>query len=60
MKSQEHVALQQYVDLQLTSGYNGLIVGKAGFLICEEHPFLGVTTPNGYMYMILLKLSSMV
>ena len=42
-KSQEHVALQQYVDLQLTSGLNGLVAVKVGFVICEESPFLGAT-----------------
>ena len=56
-KSQEHVALQRYVSLQLTSGHNGLVALslqltsghnglvalKAGFVICEEHPFLGAT-----------------
>ena len=42
--SQEHVALQCYVDLQLTSGHNGLVAVKAGFVICEEFHFLGATT----------------
>jgi len=42
-KSQEHLALQQYVDLQLTSGHNGLVAVKAGFVICEQFPFLGAT-----------------
>ena len=40
-KFQEHVALQCYVDLQLTSGQNRLIAVKAGFVICEEFSFLG-------------------
>lgn len=42
-KSQEHLALQRYVDLQLTSGHNGLVAVKAGFVICEEFPLLDAT-----------------
>ena len=42
-KSQEHIALQRYVDLQLTSGHNGLVAVKAGFAIYEKFPFLGAT-----------------
>ena len=42
-KSHKNVVLQRYVNLQLTSGHNGLVAVKAGFVICEEFPFLGAT-----------------
>jgi len=42
-KSKEPVALQHYVDLQLTFGHNGLVAVKAGFVISEHFPFLGAT-----------------
>jgi len=42
-KCKEPVALQRYIDLQLTSGHNGLVAVKAGFVISEDFPFLGAT-----------------
>jgi len=42
-KCKEPVALQRYIDLQLTSGHNGLVPVKAGFVISEDFPFLGAT-----------------
>jgi len=42
-KSQEPVALQHYINLQATSGHNGLVAVKAGFVISEDFPFLGAT-----------------
>jgi len=38
-KSNEPVALQRYIDLQLISGCNGLVAVKAGFVISEDFPF---------------------
>ena len=40
-KSHESVALEKYIEM-------GLVCVKAGFVICEEYPFLGAS-PDGYV-----------
>ena len=40
----EAIALSQYVDYQHTLGNQGLVITRAGFVICEENPFLGGST----------------
>ena len=48
-KQQESVALEQYERHQQYLGHSQITVCKAGFVICEEHPFLGAT-PDAYVH----------
>ncbi len=48
-KSHEAVALEKYVEVQLSSGHAGLVIAKAGFVVCEEHPYLGAS-PDAYVH----------
>ena len=40
-KSQESIALEKYVEVQVSSGHIELVVAKAGYVVCEECPYLG-------------------
>ena len=42
-KRHEPIALKSYVDHQISSGHTGLVAVKSGFVVCEEHPFLGAS-----------------
>ncbi len=44
----ESVALQAYIKHKSDLGNTMMIVCKAGFCICEEHPYLGAS-PDGYV-----------
>ena len=48
-KKHESVAFQKYVEHQLSLGHNGLVAVKAGFVVCEEYPFLGAS-PDGFVH----------
>ena len=48
-KRQESVALEQYERHQRSLGHLQITVCKAGFVICEEQPFLGAT-PDAYVH----------
>ena len=37
------IALKAYVDHQISAGHTELVAVKAGFMVCEEHPFLGIS-----------------
>ena len=45
----EPVAIQAYVSFQHKQGKKELTVGPSGFLICENHPFLGAS-PDGTVH----------
>ena len=45
----EGIALSQYGDYQHTLGNQDLVITRAGFVICEEYPFLGAS-PDAYIY----------
>ena len=47
-KQHEATALKTYVEHQQRSGHDGLIAVSAGFVVCEEHPFLGAS-PDAYV-----------
>ena len=47
-KQQESAALKMYVESQLEMGHTGLLVEEAGFVVCEQHPFLGAS-PDAYV-----------
>ena len=47
-KENELIALKKYVEQKTSSGHAGLIAVKAGFVICEEIPFLGAS-PDAYV-----------
>lgn len=48
-KKNEPVALEKYKDHQMKSGHNDLIISKAGFVVCEDQPFLGAS-PDSYVF----------
>ena len=48
-KVHEDVALQQYVDHQHSSGHVRLFCCRSGFIVCDEHPFLGAL-PDAVVY----------
>ena len=48
-KKYESIAFQKYIEHQLSTGHDGLIAVKAGFVVCEEFPFLGAS-PDGYVH----------
>ena len=45
----EPLAIQEYLSYQHDHGHEELTVGPCGFMVCESHPFLGVT-PDGTVY----------
>ena len=45
----EAMAIQAYLDHKHSCGADDLTVGPCGFLVCEQHPFLGAT-PDGTVY----------
>lgn len=45
----EALALKKYTEYQMTNGHSDIVIAKAGFVISEEHPFLGVS-PDAYVY----------
>ena len=47
-KENEPIALQKYVEHQLSTGHTGLVTCSAGFVVSEEHPFLGAS-PDAYV-----------
>ena len=48
-KRHESTALSEYTKHHHSLGNCNIVVCKAGFVICEEHPFLGAS-PDGYVY----------
>ena len=48
-KENESVALQKYADHQLQTGHTDLVACRAGFVVCEQHPFIGVS-PDAYVF----------
>ena len=42
-KDNEATALEKYQQHQNVSGHNGLYIAPSGFVVCESHPFLGVS-----------------
>lgn len=42
-KCHEPIALKSYVDHKISFGHTDLVAVKAGFVVCEEHPFLGAS-----------------
>lgn len=47
-RQHEAVALKAYIEHQLSMGHDGLLAVNAGFVVCEEHPFLGAS-PDAYV-----------
>ena len=45
----EIVALDAYIKYQHENGHENLIVCPYGFLVCQDHPFLGCS-PDGGVY----------
>ena len=45
----EPIALKSYIDHQIRLGHTELVATKAGFVVCEEHPFLGAS-PDAYVH----------
>ena len=45
----EPVALEKYCEHQAKCGHNDIITSKAGFVVCEQHPFLGAS-PDSYVF----------
>ena len=48
-KENEPKALQKYVEHQLQTGHIDLVTCKAGFVVCELHPFIGAS-PDAYVF----------
>ena len=48
-KENEPVALQKYGGHQLQAGHTDLVTFRAGFVVCEEHPFIGAS-PDAYVF----------
>ena len=48
-KKNEPVALEKYQEHQTRCGHTDLIVSKAGFVVSEQHSFLGAS-PDAYVY----------
>lgn len=48
-KAHESEAFEKYIKHQIDFGHVGLVAVKAGFVICEENPFLGAS-PDGYVH----------
>ena len=48
-KENEPKALQKYAEHQLQVCHMGLVTCKAGFVVCEPHPFLGAS-PDAYVF----------
>ena len=48
-KENEPIALQKYVQHQLSTGHTGLVTCSAGFVVSEEYPFLGAS-PDAFVY----------
>ena len=48
-KENEPKALQEYVKNQLSTGHTDLVTCSAGFVVSEEHPFLGAS-PDAYVF----------
>lgn len=47
-RQHEPIALNAYVQHQIDLGHVGLVAVNAGFVVCEEHPFLGAS-PDAYI-----------
>ena len=43
------MALQNYAEHQLQTGHTDLDTCRAGFVGCEEHPFIGAS-PDAYVF----------
>ena len=48
-KTNESTALSEYTKYYHALGNTNIVVCKAGFVICEEHPFLGAS-PDAYVH----------
>ncbi len=48
-REQEPIALKSYVDHQTSTGHAGLVAVRAGFVVCEDPPFLGAS-PDAYVH----------
>lgn len=48
-KSHEAEAFEKYTKHQCDCGHVGLVAVKAGFVVSEDHPFLGAS-PDGYVH----------
>ena len=48
-KKHEPIALEQYIQYQISLGHAGLVTAKSGFVVCEGHPFLGAS-PDGLAF----------
>ena len=49
----EKVALNAYIKYQHENGHENLTVCPYGFLVCQDHPFLGCS-PDGGVYDLLI------
>lgn len=43
------MAVQKYIEHHLQSGHADLITSRAGFVVCEQHSFLGAS-PDAYVF----------
>ena len=48
-KRNESIALQEYIKHNEALGNKNMVVCKAGFVVCEEHSFLGAS-PDAYVF----------
>ena len=48
-KTNESTALSEYTKYYQALGNTNIVVCKAGFVVCEEHPFLGAS-PDAYVH----------
>lgn len=48
-KETEAIALQEYEVNLKSLGHSDITVCRAGFVVCESHPFLGAS-PDGYVH----------
>ena len=48
-KAHEEAALQQYNDQQHSAGHSHLFCCRSGFIVSDDHPFLGAS-PDAVVY----------
>ena len=48
-KKHEELALKQYEQCEHASGHENLYACRSGFVICEDHPYLGAS-PDAVVY----------
>lgn len=53
-KKNEFIALKEYTKYYNSLGNINMVVCKAGFVICEQHPFLGASPEPTYMTLNLV------